>query len=135
MTTWDHETDVLVVGSGGGGMTAAMIANDIGCDAVIIEKGPLYGGSTAMSGGAIWVPCNLHFEGLTWWKVGLRFKGNSTLWRTWQQGRTKLPFKFDFDEFENQYPSMKWKKLFEKERVNPHDRIGHEHPGEIPHSG
>ena len=58
--TWDYTTDVLVVGSGGGGMVAALVAKDKGCDAIIIEKGTVYGGSTAMSGGAIWAPNN-HF--------------------------------------------------------------------------
>ncbi len=53
---WDHTTDVLVVGSGGGGMTAALVARDRGADVLVIEKDTLYGGSTAMSGGAIWVP-------------------------------------------------------------------------------
>ena len=56
---WDHTTDVLVVGSGGGGMTAALMAKDRGADALVIEKSGLYGGSTAMSGGAIWIP-NTH---------------------------------------------------------------------------
>ena len=55
---WDHITDVLVVGSGGGGMTAALTARDRGADALVIEKSGLYGGSTAMSGGAIWIPNN-----------------------------------------------------------------------------
>ncbi len=59
---WDHATDVLVVGSGGGGMTAALAARDCGAEALVIEKGRLYGGSTAMSGGSIWVPCN-HLAG------------------------------------------------------------------------
>jgi len=56
--TWDYTTDVLVVGSGGGGMTAGVVAKDRGCSALVIEKGALYGGSTAMSGGAIWAPNN-----------------------------------------------------------------------------
>lgn len=55
---WAHSTDVLVVGSGGGGMTAALAASDAGVDTLLVEKGSLYGGSTAMSGGSIWVPCN-----------------------------------------------------------------------------
>jgi 3-oxosteroid 1-dehydrogenase len=55
---WDYTTDVLVVGSGGGGMVAALVAKDKGCDVIIIEKGAEYGGSTAMSGGAIWAPNN-----------------------------------------------------------------------------
>ena len=56
--SWDYETDVLVVGSGGGGMTAALIAKDQGNDALCIEKGRAYGGSTAMSGGTVWIPNN-----------------------------------------------------------------------------
>jgi 3-oxosteroid 1-dehydrogenase len=56
--TWDETTDVLVVGSGGGGMTAALIAKDHGAQALVLEKSGLYGGSTAMSGGSIWVPNN-----------------------------------------------------------------------------
>jgi len=56
--TWNHITDVLVVGSGGGGMTAALMARDRGADALVTEKSGLYGGSTAMSGGSIWIPNN-----------------------------------------------------------------------------
>ncbi len=58
MNKIEKETDVLVVGSGGGGMTAAITAKDAGCDSMVIEKAPVFGGSTAMSGGAIWAPCN-----------------------------------------------------------------------------
>ena len=55
---WDYTTGVLIVGSGGGGMTAGLVTKDKGCDSLIIEKGAVYGGSTAMSGGAIWAPDN-----------------------------------------------------------------------------
>jgi len=54
----EYLVDVLVVGSGGGGMTAALAAIDAGLSALVIEKSPVYGGSTAMSGGAIWIPNN-----------------------------------------------------------------------------
>lgn len=54
--TWDFSTDVLVVGSGAGGQLAAVVAADRGAQAVVIEKSPLYGGTSAMSGGAIWIP-------------------------------------------------------------------------------
>ncbi|MDD5712535.1 MAG: FAD-dependent oxidoreductase, partial [Smithellaceae bacterium] len=50
--------DVLVVGSGGGGMTAALAAADAGASVLVVEKSSMYGGSTAMSGGAIWIPNN-----------------------------------------------------------------------------
>jgi len=55
---WDQEVDLLVVGSGGGGMTAALRAKHLGLDALVIEKTELYGGSTARSGGALWIPAN-----------------------------------------------------------------------------
>ncbi|CPR11397.1 3-ketosteroid-delta-1-dehydrogenase [Mycobacterium bohemicum DSM 44277] len=53
---FDHVVDVLVVGSGGGGMTAALTANAEGLDALVVEKSSHFGGSTALSGGGIWVP-------------------------------------------------------------------------------
>ncbi len=53
---FDHVVDVLVVGSGGGGMTAALTAHASGLDALVIEKSSHFGGSTALSGGGIWVP-------------------------------------------------------------------------------
>jgi 3-oxosteroid 1-dehydrogenase len=55
---WDHEIDLLVVGSGGAGMTAALVANHLGLDVLIVEKTAFYGGSTARSGGAVWIPDN-----------------------------------------------------------------------------
>lgn len=53
---YDHTVDVLVVGSGGGGMTAALKAKAAGLSTLIVEKSAKFGGSTALSGGGIWVP-------------------------------------------------------------------------------
>ncbi|OBG74370.1 MULTISPECIES: FAD-binding protein [unclassified Mycobacterium] len=53
---FDHVVDLLIIGSGGGGMTAALTAQAAGLDALIVEKSSCYGGSTALSGGGIWVP-------------------------------------------------------------------------------
>ena len=58
MTTWDATVDVVIVGSGGGGMVAALTAADAGASALVLEKQKLLGGSTAMSGGIVWVPNN-----------------------------------------------------------------------------
>lgn len=58
MSTWDYTTDVLVVGSGGGAMTAALVAKQAGLDVLVIEKAEFYGGSTAISGGGLWIPNN-----------------------------------------------------------------------------
>ena len=55
---WDEEFDFVIVGSGGGGMTAALTAHDCGLSTVVIEKGSKYGGSTGISGGGIWIPNN-----------------------------------------------------------------------------
>ncbi|MGW5216634.1 FAD-binding protein [Nocardia sp. NPDC004085] len=52
----DHTVDVLVVGSGGGGLTAALAAEAAGLSVLVVEKAAHYGGSTALSGGGIWVP-------------------------------------------------------------------------------
>jgi 3-oxosteroid 1-dehydrogenase len=53
---FDHTVDVLVVGSGGGGMTAALAADASGLNTLVVEKSAQFGGSTALSGGGIWVP-------------------------------------------------------------------------------
>ena len=58
MTTWDSTVDLVIVGSGGGGMVAALAAADAGASALVLEKQERIGGSTAMSGGIVWVPNN-----------------------------------------------------------------------------
>ena len=55
---WDHTVDVLVVGSGAGGMVTALTAHDAGASTLIVEKDVGYGGSSARSGGGMWIPTN-----------------------------------------------------------------------------
>jgi 3-oxosteroid 1-dehydrogenase len=57
-TRWDHSVDLLIAGSGGGGMVAALAALDCGLEPLIVEKQALVGGSTGMSGGMVWLPNN-----------------------------------------------------------------------------
>jgi spore coat protein H len=54
----------------------------------------------------IFVPAEVFYEGKEWYRVGVRFKGNSSLQSTWKSGNLKLSFKLDFDEFENEYPQI-----------------------------
>ncbi|MCU4184195.1 FAD-dependent oxidoreductase [Acidiferrimicrobium sp. IK] len=55
---WDRSVDVLVVGSGAGGLTAALAAAAAGAETLLVEKASHYGGTTALSGGGIWAPGN-----------------------------------------------------------------------------
>jgi 3-oxosteroid 1-dehydrogenase len=55
---WDHSVDLLIAGSGGGGMAAALAAVDSGIEPLVIEKQALVGGSTGLSGGMVWLPNN-----------------------------------------------------------------------------
>ncbi|WP_285634024.1 3-oxosteroid 1-dehydrogenase [Lentzea sp. NBRC 102530] len=52
------EFDVVVVGAGAAGMTAALTAAQRGLSCVVVEKAPTYGGSAARSGAGIWIPNN-----------------------------------------------------------------------------
>ena len=55
---WDKSVDLLIAGSGGGGMVAALAALDSGIEPLVVEKQGLVGGSTGMSGGMVWLPNN-----------------------------------------------------------------------------
>jgi 3-oxosteroid 1-dehydrogenase len=54
----DFETDVLVIGSGAGALTAAFVAAQSGARVLIVEKADCFGGTSATSGGGIWIPCS-----------------------------------------------------------------------------
>lgn len=57
-----HSYDVVVVGSGAGAMSSAIVAADQGLSVVVIEKTDKFGGTSALSGGGIWIPNNDHFK-------------------------------------------------------------------------
>ena len=58
MTPASDIYDVVVIGAGAGGMTAAAVAAAEGLSVVLIEKTQFVGGTTAWSGGMIWIPVN-----------------------------------------------------------------------------
>lgn len=53
---WDEITDVIVVGSGGAGLSAALSASSGGAGVCVLERSKKFGGTTAMSGGVAWIP-------------------------------------------------------------------------------
>ena len=53
---WDHECDLLVLGGGGGGLSAALFGALKHLNVLLCEKSPQLGGTTSTSGGIIWVP-------------------------------------------------------------------------------
>lgn len=53
-----NEVDLIVVGTGAGGLLAAVRAADAGLSVLVVEKSALVGGTTALSGGGLWIPCN-----------------------------------------------------------------------------
>ena len=55
---FDHEFDVVVIGTGNGGLTSAICARDGGASVLVIEKSNQYGGTSATSGGGVWIPNN-----------------------------------------------------------------------------
>jgi 3-oxosteroid 1-dehydrogenase len=62
MADWAHSVDLLVMGSGAAGLTGALRAADLGLDVLVVEKSAVWGGSAAMSAGALWVPDNRHMR-------------------------------------------------------------------------
>jgi 3-oxosteroid 1-dehydrogenase len=57
---WNEEADFIVIGAGGAGLTAALVAAVEGARVVVLEKTELVGGTAALSGGGVWIPLNDH---------------------------------------------------------------------------
>lgn len=64
------------------------------------------GGGVDIDKNPIFVPAEVFYNGIEWYRVGVRFKGNSSLRTSWQSGILKLSLKLDFDEFEDKYPQI-----------------------------
>ena len=59
-STKQLECDLLVIGSGAGGLSTAITAKKHGLDVIVVEKEEYFGGTTAFSGGVLWIPGNPH---------------------------------------------------------------------------
>lgn len=66
----------------------------------------------------VWVPASLTFEDTEWYKVGIRYKGNSTLSSAYRGNTDKYPFKLDFDEFEDDFPEIDNQRFYGFKQLN-----------------
>ncbi len=64
------------------------------------------GGGGFPSGEPAYVDVTLKYKGKSWKNVGFRLKGNSSLRSAWSSGNYKMPFRLNFDEFEDAYPGI-----------------------------
>ncbi|MCS7257699.1 MAG: FAD-binding protein, partial [Thermomicrobium sp.] len=58
MPDFDYQTDVLIVGSGGAALVGALVVKEHGFEPLVVEKTAFVGGTTAWSGGGLWIPNN-----------------------------------------------------------------------------
>jgi spore coat protein H len=85
----------------------------------------------------IFVPAEVFYNGLEWYRVGVRFKGNSSLQSSWGNGILKLSLKLDFDEFEDDYPQIDnqrfygFKKLSLKNNYNDKSMLREKVAGDV----
>jgi spore coat protein H len=70
------------------------------------------GGLDIIPGDPIYVPVSLKYNGKEWYKVGFRLKGNSSLSQAWGAGIYKLPFKLQFDEYEDKFPEVENQRFY-----------------------
>lgn len=63
----------------------------------------------------VYVPCNLEHNGINWYNVGIRYKGNSSLSSA---SSGKLPFRLKFDEFSNDYPEITGQNFYGFEELS-----------------
>jgi spore coat protein H len=66
----------------------------------------------------VWVPCSFKFDGIEWYKVGIRYKGNSSLKECVRRGIKKYSLKLDFDEFEDDFPAIENQRFYGFKQLN-----------------
>lgn len=98
----DNLEDILgeVTTNAGGGGGPGGCAGGGGGEQTFSEETPTY------------VPADVFFNGVQWYEVGLRYKGNSSLSSSYSQGIGKLPLRLKFDYFDDEYPEITNQKFY-----------------------
>ena len=60
----------------------------------------------------MYVPVTVHYNGRTWTHVGMRYKGNSSLAMASMTGGGKIPFRLDFDRYEDEHPEIRNQRFY-----------------------
>lgn len=92
---WGSRSQGGSFGGGGGGFGGGGFGGGDDGSLRFVEESP------------VWVPADLELHGVTWPKVGIRFKGNSSLRTAWSSSTDRLPFRINTDKFEDDYPEIK----------------------------
>lgn len=74
-----------------------------------VQQGP---GCDFPDGTPSYVACDFFFNGVQWYEVGVRYKGNSSLYSAYNSGNGKLPLRFKFDKFEDDYTEIKNQRFY-----------------------
>ncbi|HMA93061.1 MAG TPA: CotH kinase family protein [Polyangiaceae bacterium] len=69
--------------------------------------GGAMGGGDLLSRDPIYVPVTVEMDTTVWKHVGMRYKGNSSLMTAYSSGNRKVPFRLDFDRYEDDWPEVK----------------------------
>jgi len=82
------------------------------------------GGLITIDENPIFVPAEIYYKGKEWYRVGVRFKGNSSLQGAWRSGTYKLSFKLDFDEYEDSYPQIENQRFYGFKKLSLKNNYG-----------
>lgn len=71
-----------------------------------------------------WAKATVKFDGKTWTNVGFRFKGNSSLNSAWRSGTDRIPFKLDFDQWEQDHPEIADQRFYGFKQLSLSNNFG-----------
>lgn len=93
------------------------IMGDLACLGGQMPGDPGNGGMTLITAEPSYVSATVQVDADVWEHVGIRYKGNSSLQSSYQSGNRKLPFRLDFDQYQDDFPATDGQRFFGFESV------------------